>query len=206
MKAVGASRDRWLFAVIGFWALVVATSMFLFTVYKSTPGEPATAPPRWPDGATIQREPGRATLVMLAHPKCPCTRASLEELIEVIEEVGSDAISYVLLVKPSGVDESWVQGELWERARRVPGLRIVVDEGGVEAARFGAKVSGETLAYGVSGDLLFAGGITASRGHTGDNLGRRRLVALVRGGHADHPRAPTFGCELTDPPGQGEQP
>ena len=57
----------------------------------------------------------------------------------------------------------------------------------------------------IRGDMgLFAGGITASRGHSGDNAGRSVLVALLHGagprpgGPVARHTSPVFGCPLTN--------
>ena len=70
------------------------------------------------------------------------------------------------------------------------------DLDGVEAQRFGAATSGQAFLYNQAGALLFKGGITASRGHSGDNLGRDAVVDLVTSGVASVSAAPVFGCSL----------
>jgi hypothetical protein len=47
---------------------------------------------------------------------------------------------------------------------------------------------------------MFSGGITASRGHQGDNAGRAAITSLVLG-EAHGPellRSPVYGCQLFD--------
>jgi hypothetical protein len=43
---------------------------------------------------------------------------------------------------------------------------------------------------------VFKGGITSSRGHSGDNLGRDAVIDLVTSGVASASSAPVFGCSL----------
>ena len=78
----------------------------------------------------------------------------------------------------------------------IPGVRVLVDVDGREAARFGARTSGTVLVYSPHGALLFAGGITASRGHSGDNLGRDAVVTILDRGQPDRTATPVFGCPL----------
>jgi hypothetical protein len=54
------------------------------------------------------------------------------------------------------------------------------------------------MLYGIDGRLLFAGGITSSRGHQGDNAGLDRVLSLVRGGKAERSESSVFGCGLFD--------
>jgi len=58
-------------------------------------------------------------------------------------------------------------------------VTIVTDADGAEANRFGAETSGHTLLFDFGRRLLFSGGITDSRGHTGDNAGESAIVALI---------------------------
>ena len=62
------------------WTAAVFTGLALVWRYKATPGAEADAPRTWPAASSVRHVPGRPTLVMFAHPKCPCTRASLDEL------------------------------------------------------------------------------------------------------------------------------
>jgi hypothetical protein len=70
---------------------------------------------------------------------------------------------------------------------------------GQKPIAFGAATSGEALLYGPDGRLEFAGGITSSRGHEGDNPGADRIVSLVTTGSAELATAPVFGCPLNTP-------
>jgi hypothetical protein len=166
--------------------------------YKSAPGEAGDAPARWPADSAIRHAPGRATVVMIAHPRCSCTRASLEELNILMQEA-RDVDGYVVVVRPDGVDDSFTDTGLQTRARAIPHVRVFVDAGGVEAARFGARVSGHTVAYDAAGALAFSGGITGARGHVGANLGETRLARLLAGERTDKHVSPVFGCPLDSP-------
>ena len=104
--------------------------------------------------------------------------------------------AYVLLVKPNESGPDWEDTNLRRSAEAIPGVKVIFDPDGMEARRFGAETSGHTLLFGVDGHLLFSGGITASRGHAGDNAGESAIVALVN--HQTPARTQTlvFGCAL----------
>jgi hypothetical protein len=53
--------------------------------------------------------------------------------------------------------------------------------------------------------LQFSGGITASRGHSGDNLGRSAVVALVTTGESATNHTSVYGCSLHNPERAGAQ-
>jgi hypothetical protein len=69
-----------------------------------------------------------------------------------------------------------------------------VDVGGTEHRRFGARVSGEVYLFQTDGQLVFHGGITAGRGHAGDNLGRSAVESFLREGVLPPETTPVFGC------------
>src|SRR5205085_9936459 len=99
----------------------------------------------------------------------------------------------VLFYRPADAEQDWEQTGTWHAATRIPGVNVVADRDGAEAARFGTETSGHALLYGRDGQLLFRGGITAARGHAGENEGRSARVALLTGGTPDAEWTPVFG-------------
>ncbi|WP_449070304.1 hypothetical protein [Prosthecobacter sp.] len=102
----------------------------------------------------------------------------------------------VWFYRPAGAPEEWAHTDLWQSAAEIPGVSVAGDEGGAEAARFHATVSGQTLLYGADGRRLFNGGITSSRGHSGDNAGRAAVLALLQNEKLTGVETPVFGCAL----------
>jgi hypothetical protein len=195
------------------WGWVVATAAWLggtafgvsrLWVYENAPGPLATAPPRWPAGTGVRLDPSRFTVLLFAHPHCPCSRASLAELAHVMRGAGGRANAHVLFLVPDGVADGWEQTDLWDAAAAIPETRPERDRRGAEALRFGAHTSGLVVAYAPDGALAFRGGITPARGHTGANPGRDGLSAVLSGGAAGGGRAVVFGCPLDDPAGSCE--
>lgn len=178
------------------WLLLVVGAMTFLAAYSNTPGTAGVAPTRWPSDSQIARDPSRPTLVLLAHPQCPCTNATLGELELLMAQTQGKVSVHVVFVRPQGVTEDWVKSDLWRKASAIRGVTIEIDNGNVEARRFHVETSGEALLYGSDGRLLFAGGITLSRGHSGDNPGRTAITALINRGWADENTTPVFGCSL----------
>jgi hypothetical protein len=102
----------------------------------------------------------------------------------------------VLFAKPPNLPRDWEQTDLWETAAAIPGVKVMRDDDGLEARRFHAATSGQTMLYDKKGNLLFSGGITGGRGHEGDNAGRSAIVSLLTTGKADDWETPVFGCAL----------
>ena len=189
-------RHVWLGVLGACWLGTVGAGLGVVRAYDNAPGVSANAPARWPAGTGLVPASSGPTLVMLAHPMCPCTRASIDELAEALARSGRAAETYVLFIRPAGFVAGWEQSDLWKKAATIQGVTPIADDQGIEAARFGTSTSGQTLLYGTDGRLLFSGGITGARGHAGENEGRTRLVALLTGTGSEQARTKVFGCPL----------
>jgi hypothetical protein len=166
--------------------------------YEIAQGGVRPTPERWPSTARLNASRECDTLVMFAHPRCPCTRASIEELNRLLAKCEGKVATRVLFFQPSNYPPEWSRGSLWKSAAAIPGVIAQSDTDGLEARRFGAETSGFVVLYSVSGDLLFRGGITGSRGHAGDNAGVEAVVSIVNGAKAASRQTPVFGCSLLD--------
>ncbi len=62
----------------------------------------------------------------------------------------------------------------------IPNSTLLPDVDGVWLKTFNVKTSGHVLLYHPNGNLLFSGGITASRGHEGDNSGKEFISNVVK--------------------------
>lgn len=192
-------RGVWLWAGGALWLLLVVGGLATLSSYKSSAGEAASAPVQWPASSAVTRAPQRATLLMFAHPFCPCTRASVAELAKLMARSTDTLDAHVLFVRPAGSSGQWEESDLWDSARAIPGVTAQLDLEAREADRFGSLTSGQVLLYSSAGELLFQGGITPGRGHEGDNPGVERVLSLARGAETPLHDSPVFGCELHDP-------
>jgi hypothetical protein len=186
----------WLGVFAALWLVGVATGVWQLMAYENTPGAGALAPRRWPAQSRLAPADDRLTLVLLAHPQCPCTRASMAELAEILARAELRPKTYVLFLRPAGFADGWEKTDLWQRAAALPGATLVRDDDGVEARRFGAETSGQTLLYDSRGTLIFSGGITGARGQVGDNAGQAALIDLLSRSGRDHSGTSVFGCPL----------
>jgi hypothetical protein len=184
------------------WSLVTGLGLGLLWKYENAAGPAATAPAHWPSDSSMRPATDRATLIMLAHPHCPCTRAGIGELARLMTQAPGRAKAFVLFLKPSGSSTDWEKTDLWHSAASIPGVTVIADNDGAEARRFHAQTSGQTALYDVDGRLLFSGGITGSRGHSGDNAGRSAIVSLLNTGDAERTETLVFGCPLSNTPSE----
>jgi len=179
-----------------FWLCGVVSGLWVLWAYENRPGAAANAPQGWPAATALTRAASRPTLVFVAHPQCTCTRASLDELAEILARSTSRPKTYVLFLKPSTVEDGWERTELLRRATALPDVTVLRDDDGEEARRFGVETSGQTLLYDTQGRLLFSGGITGSRGHAGENAGELALISLINNGQPVRRASNVFGCPL----------
>ncbi|HEV3021310.1 MAG TPA: hypothetical protein VGX76_02540 [Pirellulales bacterium] len=181
------------------WALFVGAGLVELNRYAATPGRDEAPPAQWPADSAIVRD-DRPTLVVLIHPMCPCSRASLSELNRLLLRVNSGGVlrvnAHVLFIAPEGTVESWQNSELCAKARSIAGVTVDVDADRREARLFGASTSGSCLLYGSDGVLLFHGGVTGARGHEGENEGRRLLQAHLLEQDSRPSACRVYGCPL----------
>lgn len=110
---------------------------------------------------------------------------------------GERVAVHVCFFKPAGASAGWAKTVLWSAAAAaIAGVSLVEDADGAEARRFGSETSGQSLLFSANGLLMFSVGVTAARGHVGDNDGRGSVVALAYARSAEHAAAPLFGCSL----------
>ncbi len=188
------------------WLALVSYGVGFMWHYQGTPGLQGHPPSQWPEDSRIKSIPRLPTLVLAIHPHCPCSRATIGELAILMTHVQGLVNANVLFVKPQGFSEDWEKTDLWRSAASIPGVKVTTDESGVEARRFHSETSGEVVLYDADGQLLFSGGITAARGHSGDNAGRRAIVSLLTSNNSESKQTPVFGCPLfqKDSPKQPE--
>ena len=188
-----------LVATTGIWLGAVCVGIALLTSYRNTPGPVSNNGPIWPAGSRLELSQNGSTLVLFAHPHCPCTRATLGELEKIAATQADKLNCWVVFLKPASTEDGWDQTDLWTTAKAISGVHVVCDVDGVEARRFDATTSGQTILYSQRGERIFSGGITLARGHSGDNAGRAAIEAYLKGGSLEYSQTPVFGCPLETP-------
>jgi hypothetical protein len=179
------------------WLAGAGTGLWVVWAYDNQPGAAAAPPPTWPADGAIALASDTPTLVVLAHPQCFCTKATLTELAEVLGRARIRPRTYILFMKPQGFPEGWTDSALWHQAAALPDVRVMRDDEGLKAKEFGAETSGQVVLYDAKGTLVFSGGITGSRGHAGDNAGRAAVISFLNGSSTGRQQTTSvFGCPL----------
>jgi hypothetical protein len=177
--------------LVAVWSAVVATGIGMLAAYANTAGKWSRAPAAigYSDDAST-----RHRLYMFLHPRCPCSVASVNELARIMSCCAAQFDATVYFVRPESRPSDWECGTLWNLASAIPFVNVETDVGGAVAGRFQANTSGEVFVYDCRGKLKFHGGITAARGHAGDNLGETAVIAIALGDKSYVDRSPVFGC------------
>lgn len=181
------------------WTISIVAGVRILFKYENTPGMSGTPERYWPSDVHVARSTAAFTLVLLAHPDCPCTRASLAELEEIVAKSEGKLTSYVIFSKPGARDAEIESAPLWKTARGIPKITVIFDATGTDTGRFGGHVSGQTMLYDRHGLLVFSGGITTSRGHEGVSDGTEAILGTISARAGSVASTPVFGCSLHNP-------
>jgi hypothetical protein len=194
MQSTLRVKHLWMIVVTGWGIAALSGSLFL-GAYAARPGESLPSLDRWPEGSSIPRDEGRATLLIFLHPRCPCSLAGLDELRYVLDRSGGRVSTQAVVLATARL-ESLGSSAIDQALAELPEISVYRDAGGAESRRFNVTTSGHVLLYDGTGRLVFSGGITAARGHHGDSFGRTALLDWIwqRGG--DRRQCPVFGCAL----------
>lgn len=188
--------------VIGLWIGLALSGVIALTRYHLTPTMAAEPPATRPSVDGFSFAPGKPTLVMVVHPLCPCSRASMHQLADIAGKWRNALAVSVVFAEPSELKTEGPDGELWKIASDISGATLLRDPDGAIARGFDAHSSGQTFLYDAAGRLWFSGGITTSRGHEGLSPGTEAINAALTA-IAVNPRStvtrvntPVFGCPL----------
>ncbi len=194
-----------LFVLVPVWIFLVGIGASYLYRYENGGGIVAQAPGNWPVDIPLDQialAQSGPTLLVFVHPRCPCSAATLGELERLVASARDRMRTYVVFWNPNQASPDWTRSALRSQAALIPGIHCLDDMGGDITRQFGVVTSGQSLLYSAKGQLLFAGGITKSRGHFGDNVGSDtiRTIALMGGSRIDEPVcSDVYGCSLVDP-------
>jgi hypothetical protein len=186
-------------ALAACWLATLIAGLALLRQYESTPGAADESLDTWPAASELPAPAGRATILLFAHPRCPCTVASLENLAWVLDRAPIGTRAIVVLVRPPGAGAEWEHSNLADSIASMPRIELHLDSDGPEARRFGAETSGQTFLYDAAGRLAYRGGLTAGRGLTGPSIGRTALLSRLTELPASVAAAAVYGCPLFTP-------
>lgn len=181
-------------AVLG-WAILASAGVIYLDRYESLPGATIDSPAFMSASELHKNAKNLPTLLVFAHPQCPCTWATIHELEQLVAHAHGLIEVRMLFLQPANEPRDWVESALWQQAVKIPGV-IVSDINEKQLERFGEVTSGQTMLYDPSGNLIFSGGITDGRGHEGDNPGRSSIENYLLTNSISVHQTPVYGCAL----------
>lgn len=135
---------RWLLcATLGLvWLGAIGAGLGALAWYDNASAAPQEFLAEWPSGSAIHRSEQEKTLILFAHPRCPCTRASLGELEKIVAHCQGTITPWVVFFKPDGAEPGWEQTDLWRTASAIPGVHVLCDVGGTRRDAFMSPLQG----------------------------------------------------------------
>lgn len=175
-----ALRSALVGVAVALWLSMVAIGSASIMLWEFKAGPRGVAEPKKGRGFEA---------IMVAHPDCPCTIASLHALRDlVVKEDGKLRASVYFVGRDDG------RSTRTERAAAdIPDV-VVRWISPRDAIRYGAITSGHVTLYR-GGAPIFEGGLSASRAVEGPSAGRVAIDAAVNG-EAFSRWSPVFGCPL----------
>lgn len=203
----GSFRLFGLSALVIFWLLGTAYGFsFLLEHDFQSNDLPKTTAVNWSEVLGDQSELSKQfsqhplTIVVAVHPKCPCTKATLQELQERTKFANVSVKTMVLAYTPASEKENpeWTKTPTLDLLQELPGASIVRDIDAGIAIRLRLEVSGAVLVTDQSGKTWLQGGITASRSCRGNCPGSIALEQILAGRLTRPVFSPVFGCRIKD--------
>lgn len=164
--------------------------------YELTPSPLANTKRIFPHLSGVQLAHGRQNLVLFLHPACPCSVATVDEFHELMREGEKDSVGTVIFYMPPEMEGEWSVAPIIQSVKRIRNVSVEYDTDGSLAQTFGVTTSGHVLIYDGRGVLQFTGGITGSRGHSGDNHYLELAKQCILARKAKYTTTPVFGCSL----------
>lgn len=194
------------------WFAFVIAGYSLMVAYSSTAARTIPAVAALPENFGFADRNCRHAfnLIVCLHPQCPCSQATVGELEKILDRTNAkDFQCTVYLSKPAGTGPRFVEGNILNalndiKAKDKGDLEVIIDDGDKFATRLNVKTSGHIFLFDRYGKRLFDGGITAARGHAGDNAGADFIIDCLRKNTvrkdslttAQATRTPVFGCSM----------
>ena len=139
---------------------------------------------------------GQVRIVMALHPKCPCTRRSLDELQSLLGIAPEKTHCTFLVGLPSSKSKTWMDTDTVATASGLPNVDIITDQDSARAKSLGLSRSGESLVINDAGQVVFQSGITAGRSCKMRNPSSDAVSEFLLHGTCPAITTPMFGCPL----------
>jgi hypothetical protein len=184
------------------WLLSALAAFSYINRYSTRPGAVGELPPR----SEIQRilsNNDQTSIILFVHPKCVCSDATVDELKDLLSqfEKKQQPQVYVQFYYPADKTPEWAkESDLYKKLSLFKDWHLRLDQAGGQAFAWGAMTSGYAIMVNKQGNVIFNGGLTVTRGHRGENIGKsglKKAISFYSELSPDTPlQGPTFGCSL----------
>jgi hypothetical protein len=193
MKIKGSSKVVRIFLIV-LW-VVLFLSAYLFSINYSIKTEKVDKENQTTDLVKRYLSSGQRVLFFFIHPKCSCTLASIDEFKDLLKDEYKDIKIVAIVSTRSSVDNEFMYSESTNLIKELNQVEIFYDIGAIETQKLGIKTSGHLLFYDSLGNLLYSGGITVSRGHRGESVGKMELSRRMKSSNNYQKyMADAYGC------------
>ena len=174
------------------WLTLFATAYYVLLQYDFKSSDSKLS--KIPRATQLPISKQGPTLIAFLHAKCPCSRASINEIDRLLTSHGKDLKTIFVFSKEKDLELAWIQeSELYKKAQKMS-VEIIIDPNNSEAKVFKAQTSGKVFLVSPKQEILFQGGVTASRGHEGNNSGITAIQKILAGKNSQIDFQPSFGC------------
>jgi hypothetical protein len=170
-------------AILTFWIGALSLAGYYALAWAYKPGMGRTGVPKPPEGNGLHA-------VILVHPDCPCTEATLKLFSQAVR-VSGRSVPTIAMIPGSTRETNNVS-----LARSIPNSRVEFASPEKIYGQFKISTSGHVLVW--SGhNLVFSGGVTDGRGED-VMAGSYRVLAEALKSRRPSQETPVFGCAAFD--------
>ena len=119
MVSLGRVKQPWA-GVAAAWGAVVVLGLLYLEAYADRPGDSGAPPAVWPAQSRVKRDGRRPTVLIFLHPQCPCSRASLAELVHVVERCRTRVLRSTPCCWPVQAFDRWGRSRIEQDLAGIP--------------------------------------------------------------------------------------
>ena len=194
---MNTKSPKYLTLLTTIWVLLILAGFWWVMDYQTKPGTMAI-----PEENKVALDHSKDSwhLIAFLHPECTCSRATMEELDILQKKLGNTLSTHIFISTELPLEQT-VESEIYRTAVKNKNWQVDVDVNAELATQMLAYTSGICYLYSPEEKLIFAGGITASRGHSGPAAGQEIIAKAVSGNKEaiqELQQYPVYGCGIHD--------
>lgn len=178
------------------WLVTIAVVLRGWMDFEHSPGRNVRPQAQWPVSTQLRLDRDHGTLVVFLHPFCPCSRATLERLEQVLSDSSKKPTCCFMIAPVASSVEIDARSANLRLAKAMSPSRTFIDGNKSEARLFDPTTSGHVFYYDAGGSLRFSGGVLVERGSNQPNTFAEALYRAINNPTYPVVHTPVFGCSL----------